>query len=95
MVIGNGEFTFEDGRKLIGTWKKDKKHGHVKEIYPSGAVVQCNWKKGKRDGYCYIFNVDGSVDRRKYVKNEMLEEIKSINVESVPKEFGNENYVFN
>ena len=41
---GEGEFTFIDGKKYIGTYVEDKKEGYGEFYWPDGKIYKGNWK---------------------------------------------------
>lgn len=44
---GQGEFTWNDGRKYIGDYKDDKKHGYGQFEWPDGRKYKGYWENGK------------------------------------------------
>jgi len=44
---GWGEFTWPDGRKYVGEYLDDKKHGKGKFIWPDNRIYDGDWVDGK------------------------------------------------
>lgn len=44
---GTGEFEWPDGRKYIGEYIDDKKHGQGTFVWPDGRKYEGAWKYGK------------------------------------------------
>ena len=44
---GYGVFTWSDGRKYLGEYKEDKKHGQGQFIWPDGRQYKGGWGNGK------------------------------------------------
>lgn len=44
-----GIYTFTDGRKYIGTYVRDKKHGEGVYVYADGRAYVGNWENGEQD----------------------------------------------
>ena len=47
---GHGVFTFRDGRKYEGEFKKSQRHGKGKHIWPDGRIFDGDWINGKPHG---------------------------------------------
>lgn len=43
---GKGNFTWPDGRKYIGEYIEDKKHGYGQFIWPDGRTFEGQWFNG-------------------------------------------------
>ena len=48
MRHGYGEFSWPKGRKYIGNWKHDKKHGEGATIDKDGNKQEGLWENGKK-----------------------------------------------
>ena len=44
---GFGNLFYEDGRKYVGEFQNDLKHGHGIYSWPNGKKYEGNWKEGK------------------------------------------------
>lgn len=54
---GYGEFSWLDGKKYVGWYKNDKKHGFGIFNWPEYDKAYVGfWKMGKQDGYGMIIN---------------------------------------
>jgi len=47
---GKGVFTWSDGRKYVGEYKDDQKHGHGVFTWPDGRCYDGQWNQGKQHG---------------------------------------------
>ena len=47
---GYGTFTWSDGRKYVGEYKNDQKHGQGTFEWPDGRKYIGEWKDGKQHG---------------------------------------------
>jgi hypothetical protein len=47
---GTGTFTWSDGRKYVGEYKNDQKHGNGTFEWPDGRKYIGDWKDGKQHG---------------------------------------------
>lgn len=47
---GEGVYAWPDGKKYIGEYKDDLKHGIGKMEYPDGKIYEGEWEAGKRHG---------------------------------------------
>ena len=47
---GKGVYTWPDGKKYEGLYRKGQKHGPGTLSLPDGKVYYGNWRKGKLDG---------------------------------------------
>lgn len=67
LMDGYGEFSWLDGKKYIGWYKDDKKHGFGIFNWPENDKAYVGfWKDGKQDGY-------GMIISRNYVKYGLWE----------------------
>lgn len=57
---GNGEFTWNDGRKYVGGYIDDKKHGYGVFEWPDGRKYQGGWVNGKQEGTGFYKSSNGS-----------------------------------
>jgi len=48
---GYGTYTWQDGLKYEGSWRKGLKHGYGSQTYPSGDKYEGGWKDGQWHGY--------------------------------------------
>jgi len=60
---GQGIYTWANGTKFEGEWKRDKQHGKGTQTYPTGDKYVGDWQDGKQHGQGTYTWVDG----RKYV----------------------------
>ena len=65
---GEGELTYEDGRKYEGAYYNDQKHGHGKYTWPNGKSYDGQWKNGKQHGHA-IFTSSTGESRKGYWEN--------------------------
>ena len=47
---GNGKMTFDDGSVYEGTWVNDKRHGNFVVTFPSGNIIEVEYKNGELVG---------------------------------------------
>ena len=64
---GKGIFTWTDGRKYIGEYKNDLKHGTGTFTWPDGRCYHGEWAEGKQHGEG-IFMKDGRKRKGRWEK---------------------------
>ena len=47
---GEGTFTWSDGRRYVGMYQNDQKHGHGTFEWPDGRKYIGEWSQGKQHG---------------------------------------------
>eukprot|EP00829_Urostomides_striatus_P021452 TRINITY_DN9567_c0_g1_i1.p4 TRINITY_DN9567_c0_g1~~TRINITY_DN9567_c0_g1_i1.p4 ORF type:complete len:104 (-),score=20.43 TRINITY_DN9567_c0_g1_i1:105-416(-) len=57
---GERNFTWSDGRKYVGEYLDDKKHGKGEFIWPDGRKYVGDWENGKQHGKGLYTTADGT-----------------------------------
>jgi hypothetical protein len=56
---GSGVYTWKDGRKYVGEYRDDKKHGKGEYTWPDGRKFVGTWINGKQNGEGTYYLADG------------------------------------
>jgi hypothetical protein len=68
---GKGLFKWEDGRRYLGEFKGDLRHGSGEFRWPDGRVFKGFWKGGVMDGEGVFLEKEGK--EKKVVKGKWLD----------------------
>ena len=71
---GQGTFTSANGDKYVGKWKDGKMHGQGTYTWVNGDKHVGEWKDGKMHGQGTYTKTDGTVKKRIFEKNKLIEE---------------------
>ena len=72
---GRGIFSWTDGRKYVGDYKNDLKHGEGTFTWPDGRCYHGTWKDGKQHGDG-IFMKDGRKRKGRWEMGKRIEWIR-------------------
>ena len=75
---GNGEFTWEDGKKYIGEYQNDRKHGLGKMIFKNNKKAYGFWKSYLQHGKGILLDTLGNIEKKAEWKDGLkINEFKS------------------
>ena len=72
MREGQGILTFNNGKVIEGTWKRDRLYGVVKVTYPDKSIYIGRMKQMKKEGLGYLFFKDGSRFEGQFQKGRIM-----------------------
>ena len=71
-INGYGTYTYANGDKYIGKWKKAKYDGHGTYTYANGDKYIGEWKNGLRNGQGTFAHASGRVEDGIWKRNKLL-----------------------
>lgn len=69
---GYGVFTWPDGRRYEGEWRKGKENGYGILSWPDGRRYEGHWNNNTRDGYGVEIKADGTVQSGLWRNNKFI-----------------------